>query len=79
MAAALGRQRDNFLYGYDHTLFDPKKDDIRQQFMDIVLKAGVRNTVTGEYGISYNPNVEVSVFSNKDKVSESSFIINRKE
>jgi hypothetical protein len=69
-------QKDNFLYGYDHTLYDYKRDSIRQQFQDITLKAGVRNTIAGEYGISYNPNVQVSIFTNKDRVSESSFIVN---
>lgn len=69
-------QKDNFLYGYDHTLYDYKRDSIRQQFQDITLKAGVRNTIAGEYGISYNPNVQVSIFTNKNRVSESSFIVN---
>jgi len=75
-ASASMKQYDTYLYGYDHTLHNYKKDSIRNQFMDVNLKAGFRNTSVGEYGISYDPNVQVNVFSNKDKVSESSIIVN---
>ncbi|MBP6432578.1 MAG: hypothetical protein KA319_12500 [Ferruginibacter sp.] len=69
-------QNSNYLYGYNHTLYNYKKDSIRHQFQDIVLSAGFRNTAKGEYGISYNPNVTVINFTNKDRVSESSIIAN---
>jgi hypothetical protein len=75
-ASAGMKQYDTYLYGYDHTLYNYKKDSIRNQFMDVNLKAGFRNTSVGEYGISYDPTVQVNVFSNKDKVSESSIIVN---
>ena len=68
-------QSDYYLYGYDHNIHNYIKDSIRQQFQDILLRAGLRNTVSGEYGISYDPNIAVSVFSNKDKVTESSLIV----
>ncbi len=70
-------QTDNYLYGYDHSVYNYKtKDSIRNQFQDISLRAGIRNTVAMDYGISYNPNVEVSSFSNKNKLSESSLVLN---
>ncbi len=69
-------QNDNYLYGYDHALYNYKKDSIRQQFQDIILRAGLRNTVAGEYGISYNPSLEVSSFTNKNKLTESSLVLN---
>ena len=69
-------QSDNYLYGYDHTVFDYKKDIVRQQFQDIMLHAGLRNTIKSEYNINYDPNVTVSSFTNKDKLAESSLIIN---
>lgn len=68
-------QKDYYLYGYNHALYDYKRDSIRQQFMDISLKAGIKNTGKSEYGISYDPNVQVNVFSNKDRVSESTIIL----
>ncbi|HMC99734.1 MAG TPA: hypothetical protein VKH37_06265, partial [Ferruginibacter sp.] len=68
---------DNYLYGYDHSLYNyKKKDSIRLQFQDVSLKAGYRNTVPTEYGISYDPNVEVNTFTSKNRLSESSLIIN---
>jgi hypothetical protein len=69
-------QYDTYLYGYDHALFNYKKDSIRNQYQDINLKAGIRNTVVGDFGIKYNPNVQVDVFTNKNKLSESSLIVN---
>ena len=68
-------QSDYYLYGYDHNIHNYIKDSIRQRFQDILLRAGLRNTVSGEYGISYDPNIAVSVFSNKDKLTESSLIV----
>ncbi len=68
-------QHDTYLYGYDHTLYNYKKDSIRNQYQDINLKAGIRNTVTGDFGIKYNPNVTINNFTLKDKVSESSLIV----
>ncbi len=69
-------QNSNYLYGYDHSLYTFKKDSVRQQFQDLVLTGGVRNTTSGEYGISYNPNITVINFTNKNKVNESTIIAN---
>lgn len=70
------RMQDNYLYGYDHSIFDYPKDSVRQQFQDIAVRAGFRNTVTDEYGISYDPNVEISYFNNRNKLTESSLLLN---
>ena len=67
-------QNDVYLYGYDHALYNYKKDN-RNQYQDLLLNAGIRNTVMGEFGIKYNPNVQVNVFTGKNKLSESSLII----
>ena len=64
-------QSDNYLYGYDHSLYNYKKDSILRQFQDIELRAGLRNTVSGEYGINYNPSLRVNSFTSKDKLTES--------
>ena len=68
-------QNDVYLYGYDHALYNYKKDNVRNQYQDLLLNAGIRNTVMGEFGIKYNPNVQVNVFTGKNKLSESSLII----
>ncbi len=68
--------RDNNLYGYNHALYNYTKKDVRQQFQDMSLNFGIKNTVTGEYGINYNPSVQVSNLIVTDKLSEFSAVIN---
>jgi len=70
------RQNNYFLYGYDHTLFDYKKEDVKQHFQDINVTAGIRNTNITEYRISYNPSVSVNIFSNIGKLNETTFAVN---
>ncbi|MBS1513290.1 MAG: TonB-dependent receptor [Bacteroidetes bacterium] len=69
-------QNDTYLYGYDHTLHNFSKDSILTQYQDINLKAGIRNTVVGDFGLKYNPTVQVDNFTGKNKLSESSLIVN---
>ena len=64
-----------YLYGYDQNLFKYSKDDLRQRFMDFSVNAGMRNMSTDEYGISYNPRINVSHFISKDKLSETTAAI----
>lgn len=67
-------QSDYYLYGYDHAIHSYARDSLRQQFQDILLNAEFRNTTPGQYGISYDPRIAISVFSNKNKATESSLI-----
>jgi hypothetical protein len=69
------KMRDHFLYGYDTALYKYSKADVRQQFRDMAARVGIRNTKTGEYGINYNPSLEVSNFTNVNKLTETSFIL----
>ena len=64
-----------YLYGYDHTVYNYNKDSIRQQFQNISFRAGFKNTVPTGTGINYDPNVEVSLFTNKDQVNETDGLI----
>lgn len=75
-AAVNFSHKDYNLYGYNHLLLNYVKSDVRQQFVDLSLHAGIKNTITGEYSINYNPSVWVSNFILRDKLSETSFIIN---
>ncbi len=63
------------LYGYDHKLITFKKDSIQQQFQNVTMRAGFKNTKPTETGISYNPNFELNLFTSKDKVNETNAII----
>ena len=64
-----------FLYGYDHDLYTFSKMQVRQQFQDISISGGIRNTVSNESNVSYNPNLQVSFFTNKDRLSETSIVV----
>ncbi|MEP7237759.1 MAG: hypothetical protein ABI685_07840 [Ferruginibacter sp.] len=66
---------ENFLYGYDTGFYKYSKKDVRQQFQDFAVKVGIRNTKTGEFGINYNPNLQVSSFTNVNRLTETSFIL----
>ncbi len=69
------RMRDNFLYGYDTSIYKYSKKDVRNQFQDLSAKIGIRNTRLGEYSINYNPSLEVSNFININKLTETSFLV----
>lgn len=75
-ASASVRQDKYYLYGYDHALFpDVKKEDIRNQFSEINLAGGFRNTSGNTPGVNYDPNIALSFFNNKDKLSETTVIV----
>jgi len=68
---------DYYLYGYDHAIYKyTKSDSLHYQLQDITLKGGIRNTVVGDYGISYNPSMEINSFSNNNWLTENSLILN---
>ena len=65
------RSANYYLYGYDHTLYPSvKQTDIRQQYQDIALQGGFRNTATNPVGINYDPHVEAQFFTNRNLASE---------
>lgn len=67
---------DNYyLYGYDQASFNLQKTDVGQQFQSFDVMLGARNISEGPAGIHYNPNVQVGFFTNKDKLSETSIMI----
>ncbi|MEJ7589001.1 MAG: hypothetical protein WKI04_15705 [Ferruginibacter sp.] len=68
-------QQDYYLYGYDHSLHNYNKSDVLQRFQDVSIKGGLRNKDKNETGINYNPNLQISHFSNQDKLTESSIVL----
>ena len=64
------------LYGYDKIVYPLfTKDDVRQNFQDITIKSGIKNTTATETGVNYNPNVEINVFNNSNKLSETGVVL----
>ena len=59
-----------YLYGYDHGLYDYKKDEVSQELQDINIKAGIRNTATTQLGINYDPNIQFNFFTNRNRLTE---------
>lgn len=66
--------RDHYLYGYDHVLHNYGRDSLLRRYQDINIRAGLRNTSTGDFRVFYDPNVKVNVFSSDKRASESSII-----
>lgn len=74
--ASVGTSRDEYyLYGYDHSTVFPSRKDIRQFFQQVNITGGIRNTVSTEYQISYNPNFQANLFTNNDRLNETTVII----
>lgn len=74
-AAVDVKMNENFLYGYDTSMYKYTRKDVRQQFQDLSVRGGIRNTVTGEYGINYNPSLQVNNFINVNKLAETSVLL----
>lgn len=74
-AAATMSRHDNFLYGYDHNVYDYAKSEVKQHFQDISVKAGIRNTAETGFRINYNPSAAISIFSNIGKLNETTFVL----
>ncbi len=65
--AQLGFKSDDyFFYGYQPSTLVFTKTDLRQRFQTVEGKLGLRNIEPTEYGLNYNPNLKVSVFSGKN-------------
>ncbi len=67
--------QDNYLYGYDHAVHNYSKADVLQRFQTLSLSGGIRNKAETGTGINYNPHVEVNLFSNEKKATESSLAL----
>ena len=65
--------QNNYLYGYDHSILNFKKEDVLQKFTDIQGSFGVRNKLVNDLGINYFPFVQFSFFDNYLKLKENSF------
>ncbi len=57
------QQQTFFLYGPDPSLTNAKEDSLKKPYQTINIRAGVRNAFVTRYGISYNPDLSINVFS----------------
>ena len=67
-------QHTYYLYGYDHTIYNYSASDVRQQFQNYSAKIGFKNRDINNWGVNYNPNVQVSYFTNLNKLTEQTLV-----
>jgi hypothetical protein len=67
----IGFKQDKYYqYGYDRSLYNFEKEDLLQRFTTISGEAGIRNQTPTEFGLTYHPQFNVSVFSDNRENSE---------
>ena len=69
---------DNFTtyqYGYRPDTLPFSKDQLRNSFNTLNISSGVRNKNANEYGISYNPSVDVNFFQDNNKGKETNIVL----
>lgn len=57
------QQQSFFLYGPDASLSSAKDDSLKKPYQTVNIRAGVRNAMVTRFGISYNPDLNINVFS----------------
>lgn len=57
------QQQSFFLYGTDPSLSSAKDDSLKKPYQTVNIRAGVRNAMVTRFGISYNPDLNINVFS----------------
>lgn len=68
--------RTYHLFGYDHSLYEFAKKDVRQKFQEVDLRGGFRNTKERWGGLRYDPTMRINFFTLTDKVSETNLALN---
>jgi hypothetical protein len=75
----LGFRSDGYyLYGYQPDTLKFNKSDLQQRFQTFEGKIGLHNTVPTEFGLTYHPELAVSVFSDNHnpKATETNSVLN---
>lgn len=66
------KQDRYFQYGYDQTKFSFDRKDLMNRFSTITLGGGLRNLAPTEFGLNFQPKLQVDLFSDQRSNSESS-------
>lgn len=71
LQASLGFSNDKYYqYGYDQSKYSFSKSDLKRSFNTISGEVGIRNPEPTEYGITYNPRLNIDVFSDESGNNE---------
>ncbi|HEX4849894.1 MAG TPA: hypothetical protein VFV08_03760, partial [Puia sp.] len=67
-----------YLYGFQPDTLKYDKNSLRQRFQTFDGKIGLRNMIPTEFGLTYNPSLQVAVFSDNHspKASEANTVLN---
>ncbi len=65
-----------YQYGYQPETLVFTKDQLRNSFTTFDASTGIRNKAVNEYGISYNPSLDVKLFQDNNKGKETNLILN---
>ena len=68
-------RRQHYQYGYDHSKYTFEKAQLNQQFNDLEIFAGFKNTSANSLGIYVSPTISVDMFSKKDSLTENNILI----
>ncbi len=68
-------QNNYYLYGYDHDLYKYSKKEVQQQFGNVYLNADIQNITDNQLSIDYHPAIQANIFTNRDKLTETSLLI----
>ncbi len=72
LSGRIGYRQDRFFqYGYDQAVYNFAKDDLLNRFNHLSASAGLRNLSASEFGLLYNPRLQIDVFADQRKNSES--------
>ncbi|OYW18374.1 MAG: hypothetical protein B7Z54_06225, partial [Sphingobacteriales bacterium 12-47-4] len=75
--AKLGMEQERYnKYGYLPATLTFDKDSIRNRFQTISGALGFHNIHKTEYGISYNPDLRIDIFTDNHKTTESNTFLN---
>ena len=70
------KNTNQYEYGFLPDTLKYSKDDLRQQFNTFGGVVGLRNKRENDFGISYNPNLSITEFTDNHTGRESDFILN---
>lgn len=74
--ASLGYNRNQVhYYGYDHSLYEFSKGDVKQGFNEVIAKVGAKNRPQNDWAFQFQPQAEFIVFGDSYKRMENTFVL----
>jgi hypothetical protein len=70
------RQDKYFQYGFDRSKYNFSKSDLLRRYNTLSARAGVRNLTLTEFGLSYQPQLQVDFFADNLSNNESNIVLN---